>query len=171
LENLMTLATAVLLLAAAFPDSKVEMKGLHLCCGGCEGAALKALENTGAKNPSADRAAGTLTFTVRDAKAAQKAFDGLAAAGFHGDSGIKGLGIKDDSGVKPGKVESLTLAGAHNCCGSCATALKAAIAKVEGVTSDDLAPKAVKFTVKGSFDGAALVKAINDAGYHVKLSK
>ena len=157
--------------AAATPDSKVEMKGLHLCCGACEGGAVKALEGTGAKNVAADKAAGTLTFMVKDAKVAQRAFDALAAAGFHGDSGVKGLGIKDDSGVKPGKVKSLKLSGVHNCCGGCTKALKAAIEKVGGVTGTDLADKATTFTVNGEFDGAELIKAINDAGYHAKLAK
>lgn len=156
---------------ASTPDSKLELKGLHLCCGACEGGVTKALEGTGAKMPVVDRAAGTLTCMVKDAKVAQKVFDALANAGFHGDSGIKGLGIKDDSGVKPGKVKSLKLGGVHNCCGGCTRALKAAIEKVGGVTGTDLADKATTFTVNGDFDGAELVKAINDAGYHAKLAK
>ena len=168
--TLMAMAAAALLgLAAA--DQDVEIKGLHLCCGGCDSAAVKALESGGAKGPTADRAAGTVKFKVKDAKAAQKAFDALAAAGFHGDTGIKGLGLKDDSGVAPGKVKSLKLGGIHNCCGDCAKALKAAVAKVAGVTGNDLANKATTFTVTGDFDGAEVIKAINAAGYHAKLMK
>ena len=164
-------ALAAGLVWASTPDTKVEMKGLHLCCGSCEGAATKALEGTGAKMVVTDKAAGTLTFMVKDAKVAQKAFDGLAAAGLHGDSGVKGLGIKDDSGVKPGKIKTLKLSGVHNCCGGCTKPLKAAIEKVGGVTGTDLVDKATTFTVHGDFDGAELIKAINDAGYHAKAAK
>lgn len=160
-----------ILMTLALPDHAVEMKGLHLCCGGCEGAAVRALEGTGAKNVKADKAAGTLSFSVRDAKVAQKAFDALGNAGFHADSGVKGLGMRDDSGVKPGKVRSLKLSGIHNCCGGCARPIKDAIMKVEGVTGVDLADKATSFTVNGEFDGAAVIQALNAAGYHAKLAK
>ena len=36
---------------------------------------------------------------------------------------------------------------------------------------DDAASKGASFTVKGAFDPSALVKAVNAAGYHVKLDK
>jgi copper chaperone CopZ len=159
------------LMALALPDHKVEMKGLHLCCGACEGAAVRALEGTGAKNAVADKSAGTLTFMVKDVKVAQKAFDALGNAGFHGETGVPNLPMKDDSGVKPGKVKSLKLSGIHNCCGGCARPIKDAVMKVEGVSGVDLADKATSFTVSGDFDGAAVIKALNAAGYHAKLSK
>ncbi|HEX7902005.1 MAG TPA: cation transporter [Planctomycetota bacterium] len=160
-----------LLLALAEPDSKVELKGLHLCCGGCEGAAVKALEGTGAKNVMADKGAGTLTFMVKDVKAAQKAFDALGNAGFHAETGVPNLPMKDDSGVKPGKVKSLKLSGIHNCCGGCAKPIKEAAMKVEGVSGVEIAEKATTLTVNGDFDGAAVIKALNAAGYHAKLAK
>lgn len=162
---------AALLLGAALPDHDVTVSGLHLCCGGCDGAALKSLEGTGVKDAKADRSAGTITFKVKDAKVATKAFDALAKAGFHGTTGLKGLEFKDDSGVKPGKVQSLKLGGIHNCCGGCARPIKDAVMKVEGVSGIDLADKATTFTVTGDFDGAAVIKALNGAGYHAKLAK
>jgi periplasmic mercuric ion binding protein len=165
------MAVFMILMALAMPDHKVEMKGLHLCCGGCEGAAVKALEGTGAKSVVADKAAGTLTFMVKDIKIAQKAFDALGNAGFHGETGVKDLPMKDDSGVKPGKVKSLKLSGVHNCCGGCAKPIKEALMKVEGVTGVDLPDKATTFTVSGDFDGAEAIKALNAAGYHAKLAK
>jgi copper chaperone CopZ len=165
------------LVGMASPDVKVEIKGLHLCCGGCEGAATKAITDGGGKDAKADKGAGTITFSASNEKNAQKALDSLAKAGFYGDTGNKALMIHDDSGVVSNpkkaapKVMSLSLQGAHNCCGACAKGIKAALAKVDGYESDDVKDKDGKFTVKGNFEAAAVIKALNDAGYHVTVSK
>jgi copper chaperone CopZ len=156
---------------AARAETKVELKNVHLCCGQCVkivGATLSKVE--GVKG-ACDREAKTVTITADDAKSAQKALDALAAAGFHGDTGNKELKIKSDSGVTAGKVKSLTVTGFHNCCPQCCKALKATIKKVEGATGDDAKPKVRTVTVEGDFDAAALVKALNAAGFHVKVKK
>jgi copper chaperone CopZ len=157
--------------SVARAETKVELKNVHLCCPACVkavGAVLKKVE--GVKG-ACDREAKTVTITATDDAAARKAIDALAEAGFHGDPGSKALAMKDDSGVTAGKVKSLTLTGAHNCCGACCKAIKATVKKVEGVTGDDTKPKAKEFTVTGDFDAAALVKALNAAGFHVKVKK
>ena len=41
--------------------------------------------------------------------------------------------------------------------------------KVAGVKEEDVKPKEGSFTVKGDFDAAALVKALNEAGFHCKV--
>ena len=97
--------------------------------------------------------------------------DALAAGGFHGDTGSKDITMKDDSGAKAGKVKTLSLTGIHNCCGNCNTAIKATLKKVDGVTGDTAKAKDGSFTVTGDFDAAALVKALNDAGFHVKVKE
>lgn len=156
----------------ALAETKLEVKKVHLCCGACTkavGAALSKVE--GVTEKSCDQESGTVKITATDDKAAQAALNALAAAGFHGDTGVKELAIKDDSGAKAGKVSSLTVSGAHNCCGQCTTGLKGIVKGVKGVASDDIATRAKKFTVKGDFDGAELVKALNDAGFHVKVEK
>jgi len=61
----------------------------------------------------------------------------------------------------------LEVKGVHICCPVCE---KAIVKKVEGVDSDDTKPKETTFTVKGNFDAAKLVKALNDGGLHVKVS-
>ena len=81
------------------------------------------------------------------------------------------LKIKEDSGVTAGKVTSVTLVGIHNCCGSCNKAIKNAIKKVDGVTGDTAKPKTDSLTVTGNFDGVELVKALNAAGFHVKVQQ
>ena len=63
----------------------------------------------------------------------------------------------------------LTLKGIHNCCEGCAKPIKAAIEKVEGVTSEDVKAKETTITVKGSFDLLKLYKALYDAGYHATI--
>ncbi len=167
-KSLLVAASCLGILVAARPETKVEVKGVHICCGACEKAIGGVLEAAGVKG-TCDKAAGTVTFTAGDEKAAQKALDGLAAAGLHGTSSVKDVSIKDDSGAKAGKVKSLTVTGAHNCCGACCKAIKGVVAKVDGVKSDDLKPKEKSFVVMGDFDAAALVKALNDAGFHVQV--
>ena len=157
--------------ALALADTTVEVKGVHLCCGACVkgvGAALKGIEGI---TPKCDREGRTVTITAKDEATAQKAVDALAAGGFHGDTGDSAVKIKDDSGAASGKVKSVTLTGVHNCCGSCCKAIKAACKKCEGVTGDTAKPRDNTFTVSGDFDAAALVKALNAAGFHVKVKK
>lgn len=156
--------------AMASPEVKLEVKKVHICCGACEKIIGGILKDAGATG-TCSKDTGTVSFTASDDKAAQKVLDALAAAGFHGDTGNKDLKIKDDSGVKDGKVESLTLTGIHNCCPQCCKAIKALVAKVEGVTSDDVKPKEKTFTVKGNFDAKKLVQALNDAGFHAKVEE
>ena len=163
---------ALALAGAGRAETKVELKNTHLCCPACVrvvGTILKGID--GVQGAACDREKKTITFTAADNKTAQKALDALAAGGFHGDTGSKTLAIKDDSGASAGKVKSLTVTGAHNCCGQCCRALKATVKKVDGVKEDTAMPKGKSFTVSGDFDAAALVKALNAAGFHVKVSK
>jgi copper chaperone CopZ len=156
---------------AARAETKVELKNCHLCCGACVKAVAATLKDVEGVKPACDQKARTITITAKDDAAAWKAIDALATAGFHGDSDHKELKIKDDSGATAGKVKSLTLTGAHNCCGQCSKAIKAVVAKVPGVTGDTAKSKGDTFEVKGDFDAAELVKALNEAGFHVKVKK
>src|SRR5437762_12570556 len=132
-------AAGLILTGMTEPVVKVEVKNMHLCCGGCEGAAAKAVEEGGGKEAKADKGGKTLTFSAANDAAAQKALDKLAAAGFWGEVESKTFNLKDDSGTllspkaKPVKVSSGTYKGAHNCCDGCNKALKEAIKTEEGV--------------------------------------
>ena len=163
------LAFVVLLRGLAFQETQVELKNVNVCCANCEKVALKALEKAGIKG-RVDQKAAVVTFAAADLQTAQKALDALAADGLHGDTGRSDLAMKDDSGVRPGLVPSLTLT-THNCCPQCVKRLRSAIVKVDGVESDDAKPRVSVFTVKGKFDGAMLVKALHDAGFHVKTEQ
>jgi copper chaperone CopZ len=163
---------ALALAGAAAAETKVELKNVHLCCGACVKAAGTILKGVdGVQGAACDQKAKTITFKAADDAAARKALDALAAGGFHGDTGNKDLAVKDDSGASAGKVKSLTVTGAHNCCGQCCRAIKATVKKVEGVKADTAMPKEKTFTVSGDFDAAELVKALNAAGFHVKVTK
>src|SRR5258708_30761663 len=134
--RLIAVAGTVLLLtsAAARAETTVELKGTHLCCGQCVKAVGDTLKGVEGVTGKCDAKAKTVTITAKDDATAQKAIDALAAAGFHGDTGSKTVTVKEDSGVKAGKVKSLTLTGIHNCCGQCNTAIKNALNKDDGLT-------------------------------------
>jgi periplasmic mercuric ion binding protein len=157
--------------AAAPAETKVELKGVHLCCPACTKAVGDILKTVDGVQGKCDKDAGTISITAPDDQTAQKALDALSAGGFHGDTDSATLKVKDDSGVKAGKVKTLTLTGVHNCCGACCKAIKAAVKKVDGVTGDTAKPKVNTFEVTGDFDAAEVVKALNAAGYHVKVKE
>ncbi len=168
---LASVSCLALLGGMALAETKVEVKKVHICCGACEGIIAKVLTGVDGVKGSGDKESKVITLIAADDKAAQKALDALAAKGFHGDTGNKDLKIKEDSGVKEGKVTTLIVKGAHNCCPACCKAIKEVVKKVDGVESEDAKPKGESFTVKGNFDAAALVKALNEAGFHVKVEK
>src|SRR5690349_2841750 len=105
--------TAVAFVAAARGETKVELKGVHLCCPACARAAGDLVKTVDGAKATCDVKTKTVTITAADDATAQKALDALAAGGFHGDTDGS-LAIKDDSGTAAGKVKSLTLTGVHN---------------------------------------------------------
>lgn len=171
---LKSLAITALVLAtggAARAETKVELKGTHLCCGKCVQTVDSILKKVDGVTGTCDQKARTVTITAKDDAAAQKALDALAAGGFHGTTDRKDLKIKDDSGAVKGKVKTLTLEGVHNCCNSCNRGITAAVSKVAGVAGNTAKAKTDTFEVTGDFDAVDLVKALNAAGYHVKVKK
>ena len=152
-------------------ETRVELKGVHLCCQACTAAVVLAVRDLDGVQVGCDRKNRSVTIVAPDDAAAQKALDALAAKGFHGDTGNSTLKIKEDSGVAAGKVTSLKLVGIHDCCGRCNAAIQNAIKKVDGVTGDTAKPKTDSLTVTGNFDGVELVKALNAAGFHVRVQQ
>jgi copper chaperone CopZ len=168
---LSVLSLALVSLGSARAEVTIELKNVHLCCGQCVKAVAATLKPIEGVKPKCDQKAGIVTISATDDAAAQKAINALAEAGFHGKSSNDKLAMKDDSGVKAGKVKSITLTGIHNCCGMCCKGIKEIVKKVDGVSGDTAKPKVNTFEVTGDFDAAALVKALNDAGFHVKVKK
>jgi copper chaperone CopZ len=151
-------------------ETKVELTDVHLCCGACVKAVGNILKEAGVQG-KCDQKKKTVTITAPNDKTAQKALDALAKGGFHGKTDNQDLAIKDDSGAKTGKTQSVTVSGIHNCCGNCCKAIKAVVQKVDGVSADTATPKKDTFQVTGDFDAVELVKALNAAGFHVKIKK
>jgi copper chaperone CopZ len=171
LTTLIGLCSLLFLVAGVRAETKVEVKGVHLCCPGCTKGVADILGKIDGVKGVCNAKKKTVTITAPDDKAAQKALDALADGGYHGTTDNKDLAMKTESDLPKGKVKSLSLTGAHNCCGLCCRQIKAAIKKVEGVTGDTAKPKEADFEVTGDFDAAELLKALNDAGYHVKVGK
>jgi copper chaperone CopZ len=157
--------------ALALAETKVEVKGVHLCCGACVKGVAAALKGVEGVTPACDQKAKTVTLTAKDAAAARAALDALGDAGYFGDTGSADLAIKPAADVPPGKVSTLKLNNTHNCCRACCAAIKKAVASVSGVSGDTAKPKTATFEVTGDFDAAAVVKALNAAGFQVKVEK
>jgi mercuric ion binding protein len=170
-KNLILAAGACLLLTAtAFAETKVTMKGVHLCCPQCVTAVEKTLADIEGAKGQCNQEGKTIIITADNDAAAQKALDALADAGFHGKIDNDKLKFKKVETPK-GNVQRLELSGMHNCCGMCAKFIKAAIKEVKGVQSDNVTPKKGEFVVEGNFSAEELVKAMLDAGFHVKVKK
>lgn len=151
-------------------ESKIEVKQLHMCCDGCAEEVENILKKVdGLTNIQVTKKTRTATFSVTNGAVAQKAIDALAEDGFHGQVNDKSIAFKADSGVKNGKVTALTVTGFHNTCPGCVKSFRVALKKVDGVTGDDCKSGVTTCTVKGNFDAAALVDALNKEGFHVKV--
>ena len=79
--------------------------------------------------------------------------------------------MKAVSRIPRGRVKYLKVSGIHNCCDLCCEAIKEAIATVDGVADDTATPGATAFEVTGDFQAAALVKALNTAGFGAKVKR
>jgi len=157
--------------STAYAETKVEVKGVHLCCFACVNAADKILKKVDGVTAVCDQKGKKITITATTNEAAQKALDALAAGGFHGDTGNKDLAMKEDSGVSAGKVSKLKVVGIHNCCATCTRDIKSVLKKVDGVKEDTVVARKNSFEVTGDFDAVQLIKALNEAGYHAKVEK
>ena len=169
--GLVLLSAAGMLGAAALAETKVEISNVHLCCPGCVKAVGSALEGVAGVTGVCDQKAKTVTITAADDATAQKGIEALAAAGYHGHLETKAVHFPRDSGATKGKVSSLTLTGIHNCCGACNKAIKTAVKKVSGVTGDTAKPKNDSFDVTGDYEATELIRALHEAGFHVKVKK
>ena len=112
----------------------------------------------------------TVTLTANDDAAAQKALDAIAGAGLHGETDNERVKMKAEQNIPPGKVQKLKVSDIHNCCLPCCEAIQGAIRRVEGVTSATAEPGETTFEVRGNFEAAALVRSLNAAGFHAKVS-
>jgi mercuric ion binding protein len=87
--------------------------------------------------------------------AAQRALDAIAGAGFHGGTDDAHLAMKAVSRVPRGRVKRLKVSGVHNCCDLCC----------------EVTPGATAFEVTGDFQAAAVVQALNAAGFGAQVKR
>jgi len=153
------------------PDVHVNLKGVHLCCGGCVDAVASALEPMRGVAFQCDMEHGTVTLAAKDDAVAQQALDAIAAAGLHGETGDPRLAMTPEPNVPPGMVRRLKLSGVHNCCRACYEGIKGAIESVQGVTGDTVQPELTSFEVIGDFSAAQLIGALNASGFHAKVNE
>ncbi len=149
----------------------VEITGVHLCCQGCVDAVDAAVRSVAGATSRCDIEKQTVALTARDGAAAQKALDAIAAAGFHGRTDDAHLAMKAVSRIPRGRVKHVKVSGIHNCCDLCCEAIKGAIATVDGVAGDTATPGATTFEVTGDFQAAALVQALNAAGFGAQVKR
>lgn len=151
--------------------TNVQLKGIHLCCGGCTDAVATALKGMPGLAFQCDMEHGIVDLTAKDNFVAQRALDAIAGAGFHGETGDANLAMKPESNIPPGKVQKLKVSGIHNCCQGCTEAIQGAINSVPGVTGDTVQPGKTSFEVTGNFAADKLFRALNAAGFHAKMSE
>jgi copper chaperone CopZ len=145
------------------------LSGVHICCQGCVDAIDVALKNIAGVESQCDMTNGTVTLTFSNEAATEKALAAIAAAGFHGKSNNKHFVMQPVSDIPRGKVKSLRVSGIHNCCDLCSAAIKEAIATVDGVGGDTCQTKATNFEITGDFNAAAVVAALNAAGFSARV--
>ena len=158
---LFTLGSACLAIGA---DTKVTLSGVHLCCKGCVKGVAKAVNKSGGK-ASCDAKAGTVVITG-DKGTIEKALEAIAKAGYYGKSDNEDLSIASQGGAKDEKVKSLTLSGAHLCCGKCVKAVAKAVGATDGASAHTAKKGSKTFDVTGNFNAQALIKALHDNGLH-----
>jgi mercuric ion binding protein len=149
-------------------DTKVTLSGVHLCCGACVSIAKKAVSKLEGVSVTPNQDARTIVINAADDAGAAAALKALSEAGFYGKSDNDKLAITYKS--PKGKVEKLEVAGAHNCCGACAKALKKVVTGVAGVTAIDIKPKTKSFSVTGNFEQSDVIQALNDAGFYATVA-
>lgn len=162
---------ATCLLATALrAETKVTISGTHLCCGQCLTAVDTTLKDIAGVKHKSSQQAKTIELTAESDEAAQKAVDALAAAGFYGKTNSDKVKYADIAAGQDA-VDRLEVAGVHNCCGACTSAIKKAVSGVSGVTGNTVKAKEEAFVVEGKFKPTDLVKALLDAGFYVQIKK
>ena len=111
-----------------------------------------------------DKDAGTVTLAGPDAATVQKAADALVAAGYFCSSNDAAIKIKNSTGAKGAKVQTLQVNGVHLCCGKCVTAVDEALKAVPGVKSHTAEKGAKSFAVTGDFTDKDVFTSLQKAG-------
>jgi len=146
---------------------KLEVKGVHLCCGSC----VKAVEGIlgkvdGVSAVTCDRTKKTITFEAKDEKARKEAVSALTDGGFYGEiTSEKGEKLTAPAAPKSEKADEVAVKNVHVCCNSCKRAITALFKdeKVEFPAKNE-----VKISGK-DLDKAKVVETLRKAGFNGKV--
>lgn len=168
-------ACAAFLTAALPAPESVSVKGVHLCCGGCQSIAEDALDGLkGISKISCDLNTKVISFKADDRKSADAGIKALAEAGFYGTAtfGKTKLDYPKSGAMKGAKQNSVSVTGVHLCCTACVTASQKALEGVKGVSLIDIDRN--EQTIKLTGDAIVVtdaVAALNKAGFYCKVGK
>jgi bacterioferritin-associated ferredoxin len=150
---------------------KVEVKGVHLCCGQCVkamGGILGKVE--GVSEAKCDQKGGVVTFTAKDEKAAAAGFKAMMDGGFFGTATRDGKDMKVDPPAKADKADTVTVKDVHSCCGMCRKGITAMF-KDAKVSFDGPGPQqTVKIEGKG-LNPADVLATFRKAGLNGTIAK
>ena len=159
------LVTLYLFSNLAFALTKVTLSDVHICCVTCQEAIEHAALGVKGANVSVDRDTYSVAISANDDAVVQAAVDAVANAGFYGKSDNNKVAIKTATADK--KSSSAEFVGFHNCCGGCSAAIEEAVKSVAGVQTATVSNRSC--LVKGNFNEASVLKAINNAGFSASV--
>jgi copper chaperone CopZ len=168
------IASLILALTAAVSaqaESSAKLTDVHLCCQSCVKGVDKAVSKVDGVKATSDMDEKTVSLTAPDTATLQKAVDALVAAGYYGKSSDPAIKVSADTGAKDQKVQSLTVADTHLCCGSCVKAVNKALGSVSGVTGNTAAKGATSFTINGDFNEKEAMDALQKNGLTGHVAK
>jgi len=145
-------------------DTTVKLSGVHLCCNACVKGVEKAVSPVKGATTVVDKDSSIVVVRATDRATAQQVIDALVDAGYYGASSDPTLKPKDRSVGVQGKVQKLTVAGVHLCCGKCVKAVNDAVTKVKGVKGTTAEKNAAAFDVTGDFQARDVLVALQKAG-------
>jgi hypothetical protein len=155
--------------ASSARADKVEISGAHICCGQCVKVIGGILKNVaGVSDAACDQGTKTVTFTAKDAKAAEAGIKAVLDGGFFGTVKVDGKEQKAEAVKKGAKADTVTVKGVHNCCGMCQKAL-AGLFQGAKVTSEGKGPqKDLKIEGKG-LDKGEVLETLRKNGFNGKI--
>ena len=159
------LAASAAFSLTAYADATLKIGHVHFCCPKCETAITKAVKSAGASAAIEDKPAAnfphkaycTVVITAKDDAGAKKAAAALVEAGFYGE------GCEVPAAASATKTSTVTVSGAHFCCGKCVKSFELALKDLNVKQNAEPGSKEVK--VEGNVSPKEVQDAILKFGY------